>query len=165
MEVVVAFVTEQFNIGRKKATVFITLALFALSIPSTLSFGPWAGIKIFGKNFFGFFDFITANISLPLGGVLVCVFAVWVWGIKDAIKEIESDGLHPFSWARLYSFAIKFLAPVAIMVIFVHSTGLMEYFKTENGGLATTNVLLAGGVLLLILTVWGLKARRTSNEE
>lgn len=165
MEVIVAFVTEQFNVGRKKATVFITLALFALSIPSTLSFGPWAEIKMFGKNFFDLLDFVTANISLPLGGILVCVFATRVWGIKNAIKEIESDGLHPFPWVSIYSFAIKFLSPIAIMIIFVHFTGLMEYFKTENGGLATTNVLLAGGVLLLVLTVWGLKARRTSNEE
>lgn len=165
MEVVVAFVTEQFNIGRKKATVLISLALFALSIPSTLSFGPWAEFKILGKNFFDLFDFITANISLPLGGVLVCVFAAWVWGINNAIKEIESDGLHPFSWGGLYSFAIKFLAPLAIMIIFVHSTGLMEYFKTENGGLATTNVLLAGGVLLLVITALGLKSRRSGSEE
>ncbi|MCY6354584.1 sodium-dependent transporter [Clostridium sp. ZS2-4] len=165
MEVVVAFVTEQFNMGRKKATVLIALALFALSIPSTLSFGPWAEVKILGKNFFDLFDFFTANISLPLGGVLVCVFASGVWGIKNAIKEIESDGLYSFSWGGIYSFAVKFLAPLAIMIIFVHSTGLIEYFKTENGSLATTNVVLAGGVLLIVLTLWGLKLRRTSDEE
>lgn len=165
MEVVVAFVTEQFNMERKKATILIALALFALSIPSTLSFGPWAEVKILGKNFFDLFDFFTANISLPLGGVLVCVFGGWIWGTKNTVKEIESDGLYPFAWASIYSFAVKFLAPIAIMVIFIHSTGLIEYFKTENGGLATTNVLLAGGVFLLVLTVWGLKARRTSSEE
>ncbi|MCY6483331.1 sodium-dependent transporter [Clostridium aestuarii] len=162
MEVVVAFVTEQFNMGRKKATVLVTLALFALSIPSTLSFGAWSEVKMFGKNFFDLFDYITANISLPLGGVLVCVFGGWIWGTKNVVKEIESDGLHPFSWSNLYSFAIKVVAPLAIMVIFVHSIGLMEYFKT---GLSTNALLVVGGLVVLVLAAWGLKSRRTSNEE
>jgi NSS family neurotransmitter:Na+ symporter len=46
MEVIVAFVTEQFKMTRKKATLVICIALFLLSIPSNLSFGPMSGVTI-----------------------------------------------------------------------------------------------------------------------
>ncbi|WMJ80475.1 sodium-dependent transporter [Clostridium sp. MB40-C1] len=168
MEVVVAFVTEQFNISRKKAAIIIALALFALSIPSNLSMGPWAEFKIFGKNFFDFLDFLTSNIFLPAGGVLVSVFAGWIWGTKNAIKEIESDGLHPFKWTRVYNFAVKFLAPVAITVIFVHSTGAMKYFKGETGeGMTSSALYFIGAILVFggVVALRVLKVKRESSKE
>lgn len=126
MEVVVACVTEQFKIERKKATVIIALGIFLLSIPSTLSFGPWADVKILGKNFFDMFDFITSNIFLPAGGILVCLFTAWVWKSKNAIEEITSNGLYKFKGGKLFSFAIKILAPLAIGLIFIHFTGILK---------------------------------------
>jgi NSS family neurotransmitter:Na+ symporter len=126
LEVVVSFCTEQFNVGRKKCTILISLAVFALSIPSTLSFGIWGDIKIFGKNFFDLFDFIASNIFLPVGGILICVFVGWVWGSKNAVKEITSDGLYSFKFAKIYSFIIKFVAPISISIILLYSTGIIK---------------------------------------
>jgi len=126
LEVVVSFFTEQFNVGRKKATILVSLAIFALSIPSTLSFGVWSDVKIFNKNFFDLFDFIASNIFLPVGGILVCVFVAWVWGSKNAVKEITSDGLYSFRAEKIYSFIIKFLAPIAIGIILLYSTGVIK---------------------------------------
>ncbi|MFT5872389.1 MAG: NSS family neurotransmitter:Na+ symporter [Clostridium sp.] len=126
LEVVVSFCTEQFNVGRKKCTILISLAVFALSIPSTLSFGIWSDIKIFGKNFFDLFDFVASNIFLPVGGILICIFVAWVWGSKNAIKEITSDGLYSFKFAKIYSFIIKFVAPISIGIILLYSTGIIK---------------------------------------
>jgi len=126
LEVIVAFLTEKFNIGRKKCTILTTLAVFALSIPSTLSFGVWSDIKIFGKTFFDLFDFVASNIFLPVGGIFVCIFVGWVWGSKNAVKEITSDGLYSFKVEKLYSFIIKFVAPVSIGLILLNSTGIIN---------------------------------------
>lgn len=128
MEVVVAFVTEQFKMERKKATVLIAGALFLLSIPSNLACGPMSGTTIFfGYNFFDFLDKLTANIFLPLGGILICIFTAKAWGIENAIKEITSDGLYEFRWTGLFTFAIKFLAPVSIFLIFLNKLGLFTF--------------------------------------
>ncbi|GAA0178255.1 sodium-dependent transporter [Clostridium sediminicola] len=128
MEVVVAFVTEQFNMERKKATVLIAAALFLLSIPSNLACGPMSDTTIFfGYNFFDFLDKLTANIFLPLGGILICLFTSKVWGVKNAIKEITSDGLYDFRWEGLFTFAIRFLAPVSIFLIFLSKLGLFTF--------------------------------------
>lgn len=157
MEVVVAFVTEQFNVGRKKATIGIALAVFIISIVNNMSMGPWGGIKLFGMNIFDFLDFLTSKILLPVGGVLVCVFAGWVWGTKNIIKEIESDGLYPFKWARTCSFLIKYLAPLAIIIIFINSTEVLSYFKK---GTDSNMVYFLGSLVVFMVALILLKSKR-----
>ncbi|MFD3156020.1 sodium-dependent transporter [Haloimpatiens sp. FM7330] len=165
MEVVVACVTEQFKINRKKATLFVALALFALSIPSTLSFGPWANVKVFGKTFFDLFDFLTSNIFLPVGGILVTVFAAWVWGVKNVVKEVTSDGLHEFKAKGLFAIGVKFVAPIGIGVIFINSIGVMK--KLQAMGLSSTGAfgLILGVFVLISFIIWRIKCRTYRIEE
>lgn len=120
LEVSVAFVSEEFKINRKTATVILTVILFLLSIPSTLSFGAWSDVTIFGKTFFDLFDFLTAKIFLPLGGLFICIFAGWVWGAKNVVNELTNEGSLSFKFERVYGFIIKFIAPIAIIVIFLN---------------------------------------------
>ncbi|SKC37531.1 sodium-dependent transporter [Maledivibacter halophilus] len=126
MEVIVAFVIEEFNMNRKKSTILVATAIFLLAIPSVLSFGLWSNVTIFGKTFFDLFDFLTSNVFLALGGILVCIFVGWVWGAKNAISEITSNGLYTFKRKGLYSFIIKFLAPAAILIVLLNSTGILS---------------------------------------
>jgi neurotransmitter:Na+ symporter, NSS family len=126
LEVSVAFVTEEFKLSRKKATILLAAVLFLLSIPSALSFGVMSDVTVFGKTVFDIFDFTTSNILLPIGGLLVCLFVAWVWGTKNAVKEITSDGMYEFKWEKLYSFILKYVAPVAILLILLYSTGLIK---------------------------------------
>lgn len=127
LEVSVSFLTEEFNMNRKKATVLIAIGSFLLSIPSTLSFGVWSNIKIFDLTLFDLFDYITSNISLPLSGILTCIFVGWVWGSKNAFKEITNDGLYSISGYRLYDIVIKYIAPIAIFIILLYSTKIIQF--------------------------------------
>lgn len=124
LEVVVAVVTEEFNLERKKATILISLGLFVLAIPSILSFGPWSHIKIFGKGFFDLFDFIASNVFLPLGGFMVCIFVAFAWG-TNKVKEEVFQGKSSLI-IKTYSMIIKYLAPIAIVVIFIYFTGVLK---------------------------------------
>ena len=117
MEVSIAFVMETFKIGRKKATLGVTIGLFVLAIPSVLSFGLWEHIQIGGKGFFDLFDFIASNIFLPIGGILVCIYAGWVIGMKNMEKEITNNGKVPFRGEKFYTFIIKY--------ILLFSTGIL----------------------------------------
>ncbi|GAA0787840.1 sodium-dependent transporter [Hathewaya limosa] len=125
LEVVVAALTEQLKMNRKKVTFIVVLLIFFLSIPSVLSFGVWSNVKIFGKVFFDLFDFIASNVFLPLGGLLICIFIGWIWGIDEAEKEITSDGTYKLPLKSLYAFIIKFAAPICIVVIFLYSIGVI----------------------------------------
>ncbi|MBE6050824.1 MAG: sodium-dependent transporter [Clostridium sp.] len=130
METSVVFLVEQFNWNRKKSTCLITLGLFILSIPSILSFGPLSDFKLVGdRGVFDSLDFITANICLPLGGILVCLFVAWTWGAKNASKEISSDELYKFKTKALYEFAVKYIAPLGILLIFLYGLGIFDIIK------------------------------------
>lgn len=126
LEVSTAFVTEEFKISRKKAVFILTIALFILSIPSALSFGVLSDVTLFEKTVFDIFDFTTSNIFLPVGGLLVCIFVGWVWGTKNASQEISSDGKYLFKLEGLYSFVIRYIAPISIILILLYSTGLIK---------------------------------------
>ncbi|ATD55327.1 sodium-dependent transporter [Clostridium chauvoei] len=130
METVVTFVSEQFNLTRKKTIVIITSGLFALAIPSILSFGPLSHIKLLGdRGVFDTLDFVTGQIFLPIGGILICLFIAWVWGIKNAAKEISNDGSLKFKIKGIYSISVKYLAPLSILIIFLYGLGIFNIFK------------------------------------
>ncbi|MBU5590890.1 sodium-dependent transporter [Clostridium sp. MSJ-4] len=126
MEAVVAFVSEKFKLTRGKSTVIILVLLYLLAIPSILSLGPLAGFKIGGKVFFDAMDFITSNIFLPIGGIVVCIFVGWIWGADKAVEEITSDGVYNFKFRYIYSILVRYIAPIAILFIFLYSLGIIK---------------------------------------
>lgn len=127
METSVSFISEQFNLSRKKTTVIITMTLFILAIPSVLSFGPLSEIKIIGeRGIFDSLDFLTSNILLPIGGILVCLFVAWIWGTSRAVDEITNDGEYKFGIKNVYIFSVKYLAPLSILIIFLYGLGIFD---------------------------------------
>lgn len=125
LEVSVSALTEEFNLGRKKATLIISSGLFLMSIPSSLSFGIWKEVKILGLSFFELFDFIASNIFLPVGGILTCIFVAWIWGTKNAFDEITGEGVYSSKSYKIYNFLLKYIAPIAILIILLYSTGII----------------------------------------
>jgi len=69
-------------------------------------------------------DYISNSILMPLISLLSCIFIGWVVKPKWIEEEMEASG-HPFARKRLYSFMIRFAAPVILAVLFVKSTGLL----------------------------------------
>jgi len=116
LEVPVAYLVDEREWSRKKAALIVGFLSFVIGVPAALSFG---GMKIFTKiDFFGKFDFIFGNISLAVGALLICVFVGYVWGVKNAIKEIFS-GNPKFKIKPLWVFSLKFLSPLAIIFILI----------------------------------------------
>ncbi len=123
LEVVVSFVVDEWNWSRAKATTIISAAIFALGIPASLSLGVWDTIIFRDLVFFDALGFLTDQILLPLGGLMLCIFIGWVWGVDNAVKEATNGGKVKFTIAPIWGFVIKYLAPIAIGYIFI--TGLI----------------------------------------
>ena len=124
LEASVSYVVDDWGWNRKSATLILSGIIFLLGIPSSLSMGPWSDITLFrGLVIFDAVDFIASNVLLPLGGLLLCIFVGWVWGIDNAVKEATSNGKQPFVLATFWGFLVKYVAPIAILVVFVR--GLM----------------------------------------
>ncbi len=120
LEASVSYVVDDWGWNRKGATFALSAAIFLLGIPASLGMGPLSHIKLIkGKDIFDSMSFVSDNILLPLGGLLLCIFVGWVWGMKNAINEATSNGKHGFALAPIWSFLVKFVAPIAILVVFI----------------------------------------------
>lgn len=116
LEVPVAYLVDERNWSRKKASVLIGLLAFILGIPSALSSG---GLEFFTKiDFQGKMDFFFGNVSLAFGAFLICIFLGYIWGVKKAVQEVFS-GNPRFKLKPLWTFSVKFLSPVAVIIILV----------------------------------------------
>ena len=120
LEVVVAYFIDQRGWKRKRAVLIVGSAIFAFGIPSGLSFGVMADVKLWGMNFFDHVDNIASNYLLPLGGMLTAVFVGWVWGTQNAHQEIEKhENDFAFPWAQCWEFLIRYVTPVAVGIVFI----------------------------------------------
>jgi len=121
LEVGVAYVSEDLGIGRTKATLLLTFLISVVGIFCSLSFGPLKEYTFFGKNIFDLADFAVSNISLPFGGLAAVLFVAWSLG-KDKVKdELSSGGIFSVNYITLFMFTAKYLTPIGIGIVFLHS--------------------------------------------
>ncbi len=122
LEVPISYVMERFKWNRTNSVIIICIIIFALGIPSALSFGM-PQLTFGGKSFFDWVDFVTSNIMLPLGGLASIIFAGYRW--KNAA---EATGLSA-GWFKVWLFMIRYIAPILMLLVFLHTTGLLSFNK------------------------------------
>ena len=121
LEVPVAILSERFGFGRKKASLLTILAIALLGAPAALSSSLTAEFKLFGMNSFNLFDFLSSNILLPLGGILICLFVGWVYGLPQLEKQLSNNGtLHNRLLLKTVFFLVRFLTPLLIAAVLLH---------------------------------------------
>jgi NSS family neurotransmitter:Na+ symporter len=127
LEVVVAYFTEELGVLRKPATVIAAVSITALGVLSTMSWGALKDVNIFGQNIFGLLDFTASSVLLPIGGLFIVIFLGWYLG-KDAVKkEVTSQGVLKGRLVPLFVIIIKFLAPIAIALVFLNGIGVLKF--------------------------------------
>lgn len=125
-EVVTAYLHEEFNFTRGKAARLVTTGCILLGILCSLSLGVTKEFTIFGLGMFDLFDFVTAKLMLPLGGLLISIFTGWYLDKKLVGSEITNNGTLKVPTYKLIIFILKYVAPIAISVIFINELGLLK---------------------------------------
>lgn len=123
LEVIVAYLVEEVHLTRRWSTVLASVACLAVGVFASLSLKDGSGIAIGGKSFFDCLDFLSSNILLPLGALMIVLFVGWILGKTAFFEEITNGGKLKLSIKGVIYFIIKFVAPLAIAVIFI--TGLL----------------------------------------
>ncbi len=127
LEVVVAYFSEELNMTRKKATVIATLSISVLGVFCTLSQGPMNYLRIFRNNLFDDLEYLSANVMLPLGGLLIVIFVGWFMGSANVKTEISNEGTLKARFFEVLMFILKFVAPIAIALVFLNGVGLITF--------------------------------------
>ncbi len=124
IEPAVARLTEKRPISRVGATWLVGGLSWLLGIGSVLSFNLLSANKLAGKTFFDWMDYLTSNIMLPLGGMLIAIFAGWVMHKKSSQDELAIKGFGYQSWL----FLTRFVAPLAVLLVLLKVSGILDSF-------------------------------------
>ena len=124
LEPIVEWLEEQKGMSRTVSTLGAGVVCWALGIASILSLNLWADFAplgfipmLEGKTIFDLLDFFTANILLPLGGLLVALMAGWVMSKPAMEKELA---LSPGTF-NLWFVTVRFITPIAVGVVFIYN--------------------------------------------
>ncbi len=126
LEVIVAYLAEELKMTRRKATIAATLMVSVLGIVTVLSMGSLRNFTIAGKIIFGMLEFLTSNIMLPLGGLFIVIFIGWSFSPQRTKDELTNEGKIKAGYLPVYMFIVRFVAPVAIAMVFLYSLGILK---------------------------------------
>lgn len=117
MEPAVAWIVERFNKTRAQATVMTGLTIWLVGLGSVLSFNVLAEFRFLAGTIFDNVDYLTSNIMLPLGGLLIVVFAGWIMCRNSTSDELGGSGSLYKAWRLL----ARFIAPVGILFVLINA--------------------------------------------
>ena len=121
LEVGVAYLVDEKGFSRGRAVAVLFVACWSVGTLCSLSFGPLAGVKIFGETIFGFCDKLTSNFLMAFGGLLFTLFVGWKMDKAKVCRELTSGGedrLGHLCFGLIW-FLIRYVAPAAIVIIFL----------------------------------------------
>ena len=125
IEPIVRFAEGKWNMQRRNGVlVFGTLA-WAIGLLTVFSFNVWSDVHLLGqfkafegKTVFDLIDYATANLMMPLGGILMALFVGW------RIKPSTLAGDLSFSSNALFTvwlWMIRIVVPLAILWVLYSS--------------------------------------------
>lgn len=117
MEPAVAWIVEKHNRTRAQATIMVGLLIWLVGLGSVLSFNVLADTKFLAGTIFANVDYLTSNIMLPLGGLLITIFAGWVMCRNSTSDELGTSGGLFKSWRLL----ARFVAPIGILLVLINA--------------------------------------------
>ncbi len=119
METVVSIFHDKLKIGRR-ACCFIVLGISVLlGLPSSLGYSAWSTVTVLGMQLLDFFDFISNSVIMPIVAFATCIFIGYFLKPKTIIDEVSLAG--DFKQKKMFSFMIKYVAPICILLILASS--------------------------------------------
>jgi len=116
VEPAIAWLIERLKTTRAKAALVVGGLAWLMGLGSAFSFNIWEDLHfVRGMTFFDLMDYVSNNILLPLGGVLIALFAGW--GIDQQITRDQlavSPGIY-----QAWRFVTRFIAPAAVFLVFL----------------------------------------------
>jgi len=106
MEVGISWLEEREGVSRTGASIGVGFILFMIG----------AGY-IYNDSYIDFTDFVTGQIMLPLGGILVCIFAGWALSQKTMESEFGTGQV-----MKYWRFACRYVVPPVVTFILIFGT-------------------------------------------
>lgn len=121
-EVPVAYLSEETKISRTMAVILTAVIVIIVGGFTTLSFNSEAligSVRIFGMTLFDFFDHLSSNILMPIGGLLITILGGYFLN-KDVIKQeiVEKNGVS-VGVMKVFYFILRYITPGLLVIVFL----------------------------------------------
>jgi NSS family neurotransmitter:Na+ symporter len=116
----VAWLVEIKGFNRVTANLLLGAVAWTLGLGTVYSFNYWSGpeYEFLGFNFFEWVDNLTAQFMLPLGGMLIAIFAGWVMHKTHVRKEMSHESADIF---ELWHVCVRYLSPILVFAVFLYT--------------------------------------------
>jgi len=127
-EPALAYLVEEYNAKRTRVAISLGVICWTLGLGTVFSFNWWSEGYIIGSmTFFDLVDYISQNIMLPLGGLLIALFAVWILPKAVVTEQLDlSDGMPSLIWKLVGGV----VAPIGVLAIFIYT--ILPLFSTSG---------------------------------
>ena len=124
-EITIAYMTDEFGYSRRKATICNTAVAMVLGAVCALSFGALSGWTVCGLTVFNLFDYLSSNILLPVGGMIISIFVGWVLDKSIVRRELigKDSGVRPWMVTVVVA-CLRYVAPACIGLVFMYGLGI-----------------------------------------
>jgi NSS family neurotransmitter:Na+ symporter len=116
-EPALSFLVEEYNAKRQRVAVSLGVICWVLGLGTVFSFNLWSDVTfIGGLTFFDTVDYFSQNILLPLGGMLMTIFAIWLLPRDLVDKQLGIES----AWVSiLWRLLAGVIAPLCVLAVFV----------------------------------------------
>ena len=129
VEVPVAYCTEEFGWSRKKAALLNALLICCVGVLASLSADKTSvlgHVTFGGRGFFDWFDYLSSNVLLPAGGLLIALFVGYRVDRNDLGRELSNQGILQNEWLiSSFYFIVRYVTPAMLVIVFLHSLGFI----------------------------------------
>ena len=119
----VAWLIESKGVSRAWAAWLIGLIVWVVGLATVFSFNLLADFRFLRGTLFDNIDYLTTNIMLPLGGLLIAIFAGWIMCRNSSNEELDVGKGKVY---RGWRFLTRWVAPMGVLLIFLKATGLLD---------------------------------------
>ncbi len=121
VEPMIAWWEERFQLQRWKAATLVCASIFVFGLATVFSFNLWSGWRplVSFERFadFGYFEileYVTANIMMPAGGLMLALFVGWRIKPKAIREQLKFGNARLF---KLWLWLLRWVAPISIALI------------------------------------------------
>jgi NSS family neurotransmitter:Na+ symporter len=125
IEPMIAWWEERFRLLRWQAALMVCATIFVFGMGTVFSFNLWsdwrplAAFERFADfGYFEILDYLTANIMMPLGGLLLALFVGWRIKPEAISDELQFSSPTLF---RIWFWLLRWVAPISIALILYSS--------------------------------------------
>lgn len=123
LEPAVVWLVEQHDLRRGVAAFAVCGFVWLLGLATVASFGDVALLRLPHGGWYDMIEHATSNVLLPLGGLLIALFAGWVMCKNSTVEELDMGvGLRYDLWRML----LRFVAPLVLGFVLVCALGLCD---------------------------------------